>query len=384
MNGSDLDGVVVESLPHDGHAYALRWALEKAGCPVHFIFGDNFPTKSEITVGISATGGAAVSYEGVENRFSISQETRFTYWARRLCGPQLAGAVAQVDENVAKNENKAALSGMRGLLADFPYGTFVNPLDAKSMADHKPKQLVCASSVGMRVPRTIFSNSKREIINFIDSEGGRVIFKTNTPMLWKRKTPSGHVRAMTYSSFVNRETIERHALVSACSGIYQQPIPKQYEVRVTVFGSACFASKLFSQSSADTAVDWRQGQRTMRNEPIEAPASIELQCTQFLSNMGLVMGCFDFVVTPDDEWIFLECNEQGQWLWQEQNCPEIRLVDAFSQFVVNPHTEFKYKSDGGLRLQSYMRERWRDDMEFARTRNVMKSGYLFRPEETAA
>lgn len=384
MKGTAMDCVVVDSLPHDGHAYALRWALEKLGCPVHFVFGDNFPTKSEITVGVAATGSASVSYVGSENRFSIDQGTRFTYWARRLCGPELADAVAQVDQSVAKTENKAALSGMRGLLADFPFGTFVNDLDAKSQADYKPKQLVRASLVGMHVPRTIFSNSKREILDFIDSEGGRVIFKTNTPMLWKRKTSKGHVRAMTYSSFVDRETIEGHALVSACSGIYQQPIPKQYEVRVTVFGSACFASKLFSQSSADTATDWRRGQRTMRNEPIEVPGSIARQCAQFLSKMGLLMGCFDFVVTPDDEWVFLECNEQGQWLWQEQNCPEIRLLDAFSQFAVRPRADFKYEIDGGLRFQSFMRERWKEDMEFARTRNVMKPGYFFRPEETAA
>jgi len=33
-------------------------------------------------------------------------------------------------------------------------------------------------------------------------------------------------------------------------------------------------------------------------------------------------GAFDFVVTPDGEWIMLECNPAGQWLWlQETGVP---------------------------------------------------------------
>ena len=29
------------------------------------------------------------------------------------------------------------------------------------------------------------------------------------------------------------------------------------------------------------------------------------------------LGAFDFVITPDDEWIMLEVNPAGQWLWLE-------------------------------------------------------------------
>ena len=33
--------------------------------------------------------------------------------------------------------------------------------------------------------------------------------------------------------------------------------------------------------------------------------------------MGLNFGAFDFIVTPDNKYIFLECNPNGQWLWIE-------------------------------------------------------------------
>ena len=37
-----------------------------------------------------------------------------------------------------------------------------------------------------------------------------------------------------------------------------------------------------------------------------------------MDDFSLNFGAFDFIVTPDDEWIFLEINPNGQWLWLEQ------------------------------------------------------------------
>jgi hypothetical protein len=45
---------------------------------------------------------------------------------------------------------------------------------------------------------------------------------------------------------------------------------------------------------------------------------------QFLQCLGLNFGAFDFVVTPDNQWVMLECNPAGQWLWlQEETGAEI-------------------------------------------------------------
>jgi glutathione synthase/RimK-type ligase-like ATP-grasp enzyme len=42
------------------------------------------------------------------------------------------------------------------------------------------------------------------------------------------------------------------------------------------------------------------------------------RCLSFMQRMGLNFGCFDFIVTPDNRYVFLECNPNGQWLWIEQ------------------------------------------------------------------
>ena len=73
-----------------------------------------------------------------------------------------------------------------------------------------------------------------------------------------------------------------------------------------------------AQSNTTGKIDWRQGyDHNLRHEIVDIPDSIKDFCLSFLKKMKLNFGCFDFIVTPDDEYVFLECNPNGQWLWIE-------------------------------------------------------------------
>ena len=37
-----------------------------------------------------------------------------------------------------------------------------------------------------------------------------------------------------------------------------------------------------------------------------------------MKEFGLNFGCFDIAVTPSGEFVFFECNPNGQWLWIEE------------------------------------------------------------------
>ena len=60
--------------------------------------------------------------------------------------------------------------------------------------------------------------------------------------------------------------------------------------------------------------------------------------------MGLVFGCFDLVVTPEDEYVFLEVNQMGQFLFVERFCG-LPLLDAFSEFLLQADADFSWRSD---------------------------------------
>jgi len=65
-----------------------------------------------------------------------------------------------------------------------------------------------------------------------------------------------------------------------------------------------------------------------------------------MQQMSVVFGCFDFIVTPDDEIVFLELNEQGQFLWVEQIVPELCYLDVFAEFIINQTFNFSWKQTG--------------------------------------
>ena len=47
------------------------------------------------------------------------------------------------------------------------------------------------------------------------------------------------------------------------------------------------------------------------------PEDIEQRCLKLLEKLGLTYGCIDMIVTPDDEYMFLELNPNGQYGWIE-------------------------------------------------------------------
>ena len=52
-----------------------------------------------------------------------------------------------------------------------------------------------------------------------------------------------------------------------------------------------------------------------------------------MESLGLVAAGFDFIVDQDNQWVFLELNEAGQFLFIHEWCEEHDLVKAFVEFI---------------------------------------------------
>jgi D-alanine-D-alanine ligase-like ATP-grasp enzyme len=63
-------------------------------------------------------------------------------------------------------------------------------------------------------------------------------------------------------------------------------------------------------------LDWRRRQDLMRCTPVEVPEAVACAAVAYLAELRLTYGAFDFAVTTDGDWYFLECNPNGQWAWQ--------------------------------------------------------------------
>jgi glutathione synthase/RimK-type ligase-like ATP-grasp enzyme len=55
----------------------------------------------------------------------------------------------------------------------------------------------------------------------------------------------------------------------------------------------------------------------MEHAVIDLGTEVNSKILQFVRSFGLQFSAIDFVITPDDQLIFLEDNPNGQWGWLE-------------------------------------------------------------------
>lgn len=97
---------------------------------------------------------------------------------------------------------------------------------------------------------------------------------------------------------------------------FQQWASKREEARVVVIGSQLFAVAIRTGSPA-AGIDWRADYDSLRYTPMDLPGDIERGVHAVMHELNLVYGAFDFVITPQGRWVFLEVNPGGQFGWLE-------------------------------------------------------------------
>lgn len=209
--------------------------------------------------------------------------------------------------------------GTGGILASLPGARYVNHPWNNRAAEHKPAQLATARRSGFLVPNTLITSDEHEARDFVAGEPGGVVYKP----LWN--TPY-RVDGQPHTVWVRE--VDAHEITSAvavCPHMFQAKVDKAFDVRVTAVGDRLFGVRIDSPD-----LDWRHRQDLMRCAPIEVPASVRCSVAAYLAAFRLVYSAFDFAVTDDGSWYFLECNPNGQWAWQ--SAP---ITDAIAMAIAN-------------------------------------------------
>jgi glutathione synthase/RimK-type ligase-like ATP-grasp enzyme len=260
-------------------------------------------------------------------------------WHRRVGSPIVRNPDAHPsDRQVAVQETSRF---QRGLLRTLSQRVFsVNDYAASVAAENKLVQLQAAREVGFEVPETLVSNDPEHIKAFLrehDTTGA--IFKVFKPITWH----AGHQVATVFTHRVDVDVLPLDPMLQLSPGIFQAYVPKAFELRVTCMGAEQFAARLDSQATQHGGLDWRL--EPLESLPIAAldlPDRIARRCRALMERLGLVFGCFDLIVTPAGEYVFLELNQMGQFLWIEQLLPEFPLLQAFCEFLVSRDSNFRY------------------------------------------
>ena len=102
----------------------------------------------------------------------------------------------------------------------------------------------------------------------------------------------------------------------------QKYISKKIEIRTFYLKGETYSMAIFSQSNEETSVDFRNYSETKpnRNVPFLLPELISEKVDKFMKKMSLNTGSIDLILTPDNEYYFLEVNPAGQYGMVESAC----------------------------------------------------------------
>lgn len=294
---------------------------------------DDFPTLYEIDMQYH-DGEPNGILRHIPTRASMSASEVGAIWTRKTGEFRFScDDLGQQERAYAKDETGHILTSML-LTLD---GYWMNHPIAIHSAMWKGEQLRRAAKAGFKVPPSLATTRGDAVRRFRTDMGGEIIFKPlSSPDLGADQVE--HADRVTPGLATTRITAEYDEMLDSLHvvpGFFQQLIPKRYELRVTVIDQHVFAASIHSQEDERTRTDYRDFSAEIRYEAVELPADIERRCRELVHSYGLKFGALDLILTPDGDYVFLENNPAGQFLFVEQLVPELRMLDAVTDCLID-------------------------------------------------
>ncbi|KTD61696.1 hypothetical protein [Legionella spiritensis] len=336
--------VLIATEPDDTHAMLVKLALERKNHSCFLWYLADFPTQQTNSVYCSNShhSWTTNSIYGLSKK--IEPEQLDVVWWRRPRRPYISENSHKNDLEFIRKENHIFYESIPLEMAKGPW--WINPYDSIKYASSKIYQLKLAVKTGFKIPDSLISNSPEDIKRFIGShEDEEVIYKGFGSHYWYEHNQL----RLSYTKPVTVNDLPDDQILQLTPGIFQKKLQKKYELRVTCFGDYIVAVKIDSQKHPEGQMDWRQIRPgILPIKPYILPESIEHTIRVFMRKLGVVFGCFDFIVTPDNDIHFLEINQQGQFLWIEKLLPEIPMLDVFVRFILEKTNRFQWEPNGRI------------------------------------
>lgn len=246
----------------------------------------------------------------------VSSEEIISVWYRRPPRPAAPILSEKKSKYFIREETKKALWSL-WTTGNEKFLWMNHPITSKMLEFNKPFQLLAASNVGLKIPKTFISSNPQRCLDFIKSCGGEGIIKVFGSPGLKDKKGRGLV---VFTNRVNLSHIEKYGNeITCCPVMLENYVPKKLELRITVVGEKIFPCAIYSQDSERTKDDWRKYDfKNVKHERFELPKSVERKLLALMRVFKLNFGAIDMILTPKGEFVFLEINPNGQWGWIER------------------------------------------------------------------
>jgi glutathione synthase/RimK-type ligase-like ATP-grasp enzyme len=182
---------------------------------------------------------------------------------------------------------------IRGLLYSKQAAWMSHPVNVQ-IAESKIYQLSIARSLGFGIPDTIVTNDPEEVRDFFKRKKGSVIAKP----LRLGYFNYGETQTGVYTNQVKWEDLLIDESIRIAPVIYQELIPKLFDIRVTVVGQEVFAVAIDSQSIPSASIDWRRSDTASLGHHLHTlPTTVADICLGLVDKLSLAYGAIDLILT---------------------------------------------------------------------------------------
>lgn len=280
----------------------VQRSLEQAGIPSFRLNSDEFAVDYKLQYHFR-DGRQRCSLATKDHTIDVADIT--AVWYRKLWKLQVPGDLDNAYHNIFIKEYQTYLQLFFNQLSHVPW---MNDMQTDHLVGHdKLLQLSAAQDAGLQVPDTVFTNDPVPIRELFERCNGNIVVKLHGAL---SKSMEGHTPFFptTRLSFKDLNRLDELAY---CPMIFQEYIPKAYELRIVYVDGDFFTGKIPHEEGT---TDWRALHGNKLNwDSYQLPAAIEEKITRMMQALGLSFGAIDMIRQPDGAYIFLEVNPQGEW-----------------------------------------------------------------------
>jgi len=256
-------------------------------------FGSSFAATVDIREAVE-------SYLRLRSGEVVSLCSLKSIWWRRPAGVLLDPGIPKQMRAFVENERTLFIAGL--LASVPPWVRQYNSPSSQQRIDSKLYQIQLAKSVGLRVPNTCVTSDPSAARAFL-MQSERCIFKSfwGTHEFWQP------TRLLTPELATHLDHLV------ACPSILQDYIDGEFEIRATVIDEDIHAAAFdlrHSRYPADVRIDTRLPCR-----PFDLPDGIGDGLKRLMKAAEIRYGAFDLRLTKDGDFVFLEVNPAGQFLY---------------------------------------------------------------------
>jgi len=317
--------VLIITNDHDEHADAVIGELHKRDVDVFRFHPVDFPHACSVSIEV-VDGRIQGELHNADHHVSFDEIC--AAWYRRsknLYQGSISRTSERLDDYVKTQSTATVVSvcaGLETLWVSHPF--------ALRRGEVKALQLAKASQAGLKIPHTLISNDPSRAERFVGALGDTEC--AIKPLLAVGVTDEQGYRLPLTTTLPPGHSLESVALAPT---MFQPYVEKAFELRVVVMGEEIFAAKMDSQAHEDSRIDWRGGDP--EHSIFDLPAEVKAALHRLLNSFDLNFASLDMIVTPDDEFVFLELNPNGQWLWLEYELG-LPLVSTMADLLTSNHS----------------------------------------------